>query len=102
MRDALRVFLAIAVAFFAVSRLRSADDVDFARDIQPVFAESCYGCHGPQVQMAGFRLDRKPKPEIPALVLKRVTSADPAARMPMGGAPLAASKIALIRKWVEA
>ena len=33
--------------------------VDFARDVQPVFAKSCYGCHGPKVQMGGLRLDSK-------------------------------------------
>src|SRR2546426_7643486 len=33
--------------------------VDFAKDIQPIFAENCYGCHGPKKQEAGFRLDQK-------------------------------------------
>src|SRR6266508_4516022 len=33
--------------------------VDFKRDIQPIFAERCYGCHGPEKQKGGLRLDRK-------------------------------------------
>src|SRR5437660_1782310 len=33
--------------------------VDFGRDVQPIFRQSCVGCHGPSVQMNGFRLDRR-------------------------------------------
>jgi mono/diheme cytochrome c family protein len=33
--------------------------VEFARDIQPIFARACYACHGPTKQRSGFRLDRK-------------------------------------------
>ena len=31
--------------------------VDFARDVQPIFAERCFKCHGPKKQESGFRLD---------------------------------------------
>ncbi len=34
--------------------------IDFVRDVQPIFAERCYGCHGPHRQEVGFRLDHKP------------------------------------------
>ena len=37
-----------------------ARTVDFIADIQPLFAEHCYQCHGPKRQEAGFRLDHKP------------------------------------------
>jgi hypothetical protein len=33
--------------------------VDFGRDVQPIFRDHCYGCHGPDQQMNGFRLDRR-------------------------------------------
>src|SRR6266516_2931489 len=33
--------------------------VDFVQDVQPIFAKSCYGCHGRQRQEAAFRLDSK-------------------------------------------
>lgn len=36
-----------------------AGRVDFAKDVQPIFAEHCYECHGPEKQMNGFRLDRR-------------------------------------------
>src|SRR5579872_2188138 len=33
--------------------------IDFGRDVQPIFREQCYGCHGPNLQRNGFRLDRR-------------------------------------------
>ncbi|MDE0103813.1 MAG: PSD1 and planctomycete cytochrome C domain-containing protein [Bryobacterales bacterium] len=32
---------------------------DFARDIQPIFEERCYGCHGEQMQQGELRLDSR-------------------------------------------
>ncbi len=37
----------------------SGAGVDFARDIQPIFERSCYGCHGPEKQKNGYRLDQR-------------------------------------------
>ncbi|MCI0684967.1 MAG: PSD1 and planctomycete cytochrome C domain-containing protein [Gemmataceae bacterium] len=31
--------------------------IDFARDIEPIFAKNCYSCHGPEKQRGGVRLD---------------------------------------------
>src|SRR3989442_7756817 len=33
--------------------------VDFAKDIQPILAEHCYRCHGPDKQENGLRWDMK-------------------------------------------
>lgn len=33
--------------------------VDFQRDVAPIFAASCLGCHGPKKQRSGFRVDRR-------------------------------------------
>jgi hypothetical protein len=30
---------------------------DFARDVRPILERSCYGCHGPEKQKSGYRLD---------------------------------------------
>ena len=30
---------------------------DFARDVRPILEKSCYGCHGPEKQKNGYRLD---------------------------------------------
>src|SRR5688572_13943282 len=29
----------------------------FEKEVRPVLAASCYSCHGPKLQQAGFRLD---------------------------------------------
>ncbi|HEX5243908.1 MAG TPA: c-type cytochrome domain-containing protein, partial [Tepidisphaeraceae bacterium] len=33
--------------------------IDFVRDIQPIFRENCYKCHGPEKQKAQLRFDSK-------------------------------------------
>ena len=35
----------------------ASEIVDFARDVQPIFAAKCYDCHGPAKQKGGIRLD---------------------------------------------
>ena len=47
----------IAFLFGAVGPVYSYQSVDYLRDVKPVFASNCYGCHGAKVQMAGLRLD---------------------------------------------
>jgi len=36
-----------------------AQAVDFQREVRPIFEASCIGCHGPNRQRAGFRVDRR-------------------------------------------
>ncbi len=36
-----------------------APAIDFGRDIRPVLERSCYGCHGPEKQKNGYRLDQR-------------------------------------------
>ena len=38
---------------------QSAQVVDFGRDIQPIFQQSCVSCHGAKMQLGGLRLDSK-------------------------------------------
>jgi mono/diheme cytochrome c family protein len=86
-----------------------AGKVDFARDVQPVFSKSCYGCHGPKVQMGGLRLDSKqlaaksiqPSKAAESSLYLRVAGVGDQARMPMGGKPLDAAQIALIKNWID-
>src|ERR1700733_3513713 len=35
----------------------AADNVDFARDVYPIFQRSCFECHGEQKHKGGLRLD---------------------------------------------
>lgn len=38
---------------------QTPDKVDFVRDVQPIFRQNCYGCHGPRQQNNNLRLDRR-------------------------------------------
>src|SRR5216683_4901714 len=89
--------------------------VNFIKEIQPLFQSSCYGCHGPKVQMAGLRLDVKlsalaggqsgaviiPGKLADSTLYRRVAGLGDQPRMPLGGKPLDASQIALIRAWID-
>lgn len=81
--------------------------VDFETDVLPLFRQHCIGCHGPDQQMAGYRLDRRsvalredfsPIPPAERLVL-RLTGSQLGPSMPPTG-PLAAEEIAVVRDWV--
>lgn len=97
-----------AAGALALYGMTPADDEDLGPKAQAIFAESCYGCHGPGQQMAHLRLDTgvagvvSPGDSAGSLLMKRLTGAGGLARMPMGGAPLAPEKIALIARWIDA
>ena len=61
----LRLLVAVLTAFTLLSwpvttmAQPPAPRVDFGRDVQPILSDRCYGCHGPDQQMNGFRLDRR-------------------------------------------
>jgi hypothetical protein len=86
-----------ALLLLAVGSAMAAD-IDFTRDVQPILAENCVRCHGPNAPMAGLRLDGQPKPS--SVILTRVTASDPKVRMPMGGPALTGAKVDVIRQWV--
>jgi hypothetical protein len=89
--------------------------VDFTRDVQPILAKSCYGCHGAKMQMGGLRLDSKkpafsggqsgksiqPSKAAESTLYQRVAGIGDQARMPMGGKPLPAGQIATIKNWID-
>ncbi len=87
--------------------------VDFAADVQPIFRQSCIGCHGPSQQMAGFRLDRRrdamlggtiavigPGNSDGSRLYRRLIGSEFGAQMPPTGA-LAPDKIAIIKAWID-
>src|SRR5690606_25223479 len=87
---------------------------DYLRDIKPLLARKCYGCHGALRQAAGLRLDTVEAmqqggdggPAIDredfraSLLLERVTADEFAGRMPPEGEPLTAEQIAMLREWL--
>lgn len=90
--------------------------VDFAREIEPIFHQRCYLCHGSEQQMSGLRLDRRetalkggvsgavivPRDPSASKLIDRVTSGREGYRMPPGGDPLSASETMLLKEWIAA
>ncbi len=90
--------------------------VDFARDIQPIFAKHCYSCHGAEKQKSGLRLDIKAAAfaggdagksivlgkSAESRLVKFVSGADKENVMPPKGERLGATQVALIKEWIDA
>jgi hypothetical protein len=91
---------------------------DFQRDVQPIFVEHCYQCHGPDKQEAGLRLDQRDRAlagadsgawfvtgkSAESEIVRRLM-ADESERMPPANAqtkPLTATQIATIKRWIDA
>ncbi len=115
----------VALAFLAGSvapeALASSAAVAFGRDVQPILADRCFACHGPDAaqRQAGLRLDLRSAATAPAgsgripilpgdpdesEVLRRIESSDPVRRMPpafLGHQPLSDAEAALLRSWIE-
>src|SRR5205809_218536 len=56
MRGVERRGWAMASLLLPLTMAAVARPVDFAKEIRPILSR-CVGCHGPQVQMSGLRLD---------------------------------------------
>lgn len=87
--------------------------IDFARDVQPVFKEHCYSCHGPEQQMANFRLDRRreamrggtivviaPGTSSGSRLFHKITSTKYGTQMPPTG-KLSVEKVEIIKRWLD-
>src|SRR5580693_2604913 len=48
-----------ACIFAATVSAQTDSKVDFGRDVLPLIRQNCIACHGPNVQMNNFRLDRR-------------------------------------------
>src|SRR6185369_6093560 len=94
-------------------RTQTPARVDFATDVQPIFRQSCIGCHGPSQQMAGFRLDRRrdamrggtiavigPGNSDGSRLYRRLIDSEFGAQMPPTGA-LTPDKVAIIKAWID-
>lgn len=96
--------------------LSAVDAPTYAKDIQPVLADRCYSCHGPEKQKGELRLDS------PAAIRKGgkngsiLTAGDPAKstlytltllpagdddRMPAKGDPLTQAQTDALREWIK-
>ena len=109
----------VSVLFVATGLAAAADrEVQFNRDVRPILSDRCYGCHGPDAKAKGapMRLDIEASakgdlggrraivegdPGASRLVA-RITSTDPAQRMPpeWSGLKLSEREIETLRDWI--
>ena len=113
------LLFAVAMGSMGGIPVLAADDkVDFNRDIRPIFAETCWQCHGPGEQEAGVRLDVRDESlkeaesgEIPIVpgkpeqseIIRRILSDDESEVMPPidFDKSLTAEQKSLLSRWVE-
>ena len=113
------VFLLVLTAAYALPRYIAAQQtsrkVDFTRDIQPIFAANCYGCHGAQKASAQLRLDVKalalqgglggavikPRDGKGSRLVHRLAGANGEQSMPLGQPRLQPEQIKLIQQWID-
>ncbi|MDZ4287745.1 MAG: DUF1549 domain-containing protein, partial [Prosthecobacter sp.] len=105
----------VLFAFALTPFLAEAAKVDFVNDIQPIFQEHCFKCHGARKQEAAFRLDHKPSAlkggDFGAAILpgnanesrliRAVLGTNPKVRMPRKGDPLTAEQITKLKTWIN-
>ncbi len=89
--------------------------VDFTRDIQPLLADRCVKCHGPEKQKADLRLDVKtramrggesgkviePGKSADSRLIHLVAGLDEDTVMPPKGERLTAGQIGVLRAWID-
>ena len=100
------------ILLFAAAGAFAAEPSEFSRDVQPVFAKRCLGCHGPSQQMAGLRLDEpaslathnliQPGKAADSKLIERITSTKKGFMMPPMGERLSEAEVASIRSWIDA
>jgi hypothetical protein len=88
---------------------------DFERDVRPILAKNCLGCHGPEKQESGLRVDSVARllqggdrgPAIvpgksgESLLIRALSGGDDVERMPAEAEPLSAAQIATLRQWID-
>jgi hypothetical protein len=114
-RGVYRLVIAFVILAAAPARLlaQPSGAVDFGRDVQPILRDHCYSCHGPDLQMNGFRLDRRsdalrgggqsnigPGNAEGSRLYQRIAGAKLGARMPPTGA-LPDDQITIIKRWID-
>jgi mono/diheme cytochrome c family protein len=111
-------FLLLAISAFAAEDklpLAAKVEVDFVRDIEPIFKRQCQACHGSAQQMSGLRLDDSakalrrgysgvvilPGSSARSRLIHLVADTEEKVVMPPGGKRLSAEQVGLLRAWID-
>jgi len=90
--------------------------VSFEQQVRPILATHCFGCHGPDKQKSGLRLDLQeaamhggdsgpviiPGDAENSTLIRLVSGADPDRVMPLKGDRLRPEEIATLKAWIGA
>ena len=109
----------LVLCFTAIAPLGWSEEIDYARDIQPILSENCYQCHGPdaKARKAKLRLDLREdavrnrdgfhailagQPD-ESDVVHRIKSAahDEVMPPPKSGKSLSKAEIGLLEEWIR-
>lgn len=97
-------------------RFLAGEQIEFNRDIRPIFNKKCIACHGGVKQSGGFSLlfpeealavNESGKPAIvpsspsESELIRRIEHDDPDLRMPLEAEPLNREEIKLLKKWIR-
>lgn len=111
----MKPWIAFSFAVFQLVGTASAD-VDFVREVQPIFVRHCDRCHGGVKQEGGLDLHTKagltgtadseevivqPGDPQASLLLTRLVDPDAGDIMPLDGQPLSKKEINVIRQWIR-
>ena len=93
----------------------ASHQVDFTKEIKPIFEASCIKCHGRGREKGSFRLDNRetllkggdsgpavlPSKSAESLLIELVQGFDPDNVMPKKGSKLTATQVGLLRAWID-
>src|SRR5438046_2230418 len=88
--------------------------VDYDRQVHPILAAKCLGCHSQEKRSGGFSLASyrdlleggrngaaiKPGDHAASLMMRRIMGAPPP-KMPLAGEPLTEAEVAVIASWID-
>ena len=109
-----KYFASVAAALLSLSTAARAA-VDFPKDILPIFQTSCAACHLGDAAQGKLHLGSEAEvlqggasgPAVvvgksaDSLLIKRVLGLTDAPRMPMGGTPLTAEQVTVLKRWID-
>lgn len=108
--------LGLALAACSPASAEPPKPVSFAREVRPLLAQHCQGCHQPAKMQGGYKLTdyasllKAGESERPAVVpgkpgesylIEEITAHDGRAEMPKGREPLKPSEVELVARWVR-
>jgi hypothetical protein len=90
-------------------------EIDFKKDIKPIFEASCIKCHGRGKDKGGLAIDNRqtflkggddgavaiPGKSEESLIVELVSGLDPDNVMPQKGKKLSPEEVGLVRKWID-